>query len=203
MIYNIVKRIFDLFLLLITTIILFPVLIIISIAIKVDSKGPILFKQKRVGKNKKHFTIYKFRTMKILAPSDIPTHKLENPDNWITRFGIFLRMTSLDELPQLINILFGQMSFVGPRPALWNQDDLIFEREKYNANAAIPGITGLAQINGRDTLTIFEKAKLDGQYMKKRSIFFDIKLIFLTFIVVIKRKNITEGKTTKKEQEND
>ena len=203
MIYNIVKRIFDLFLLLITTIILFPVLIIISIAIKVDSKGPILFKQKRVGKNKKHFTIYKFRTMKILAPSDIPTHKLENPDNWITRFGKFLRMTSLDELPQLINILFGQMSFVGPRPALWNQDDLIFEREKYNANAAIPGITGLAQINGRDTLTIFEKAKLDGQYMKKRSIFFDIKLIFLTFIVVIKRKNITEGKTTKKEQEND
>jgi len=155
-------------------VILSPLFIIISIWIKIDSKGPVLFKQKRVGKNKKLFNILKFRTMKIDTPHNMPTHLLEHPEQYITRFGKFLRKSSLDELPQLINILKGDMAVVGPRPALWNQDDLIAERDQYGANDVLPGLTGLAQIMGRDALEIPKKAKYDGDYVAKMRFFKDI-----------------------------
>jgi len=190
-----IKRILDFVLSFIALIILSPVFLIISILIKLDSKGPVLFKQKRVGKNKKHFYILKFRTMKVDTPKDTPTHMLQNPEKYITRVGKFLRKTSLDELPQIINILKGDMSIIGPRPALWNQYDLIAERDKYGANDVYPGLTGWAQINGRDELPIEVKARYDGEYVQKMSFWMDVKCFFRTIISVIKVDGVVEGGT--------
>lgn len=175
--------------------VLSPLYLIIMILIKLDSKGPILFKQKRVGRNKEHFNILKFRTMKIETPKETPTHMLENPEQYITRMGKFLRKTSLDELPQIINILKGNMSIIGPRPALWNQFDLIEERDKYNVHKLYPGITGYAQIKGRDTLSIQDKAALDGEYVKRISLWLDIKIFVGTLISVFKSDGVVEGGT--------
>ncbi len=168
--------------------------------IKIESKGPVFFKQKRIGKNKKEFMIYKFRSMRTDTPKDTPTHLLDDPDIYITKVGRFLRKTSIDELPQIINILKGDMSIVGPRPALWNQDDLIAERDKYNANSIRPGLTGLAQISGRDELEIPVKAKLDGEYTEKISFWLDVKIFFKTIIKVFESDGIVEGKVEKKEE---
>lgn len=189
------KRVIDFILSLIGLIVLSPVFLILCIWIKVDSKGPILFKQKRFGKNKSFFYIYKFRTMYIDTPKDMPTHMLSNPDQYITNAGKFLRKTSLDELPQIINILKGEMAIIGPRPALWNQDDLIEERDKYYANDIRPGLTGWAQINGRDELEIDVKARLDGDYVKHMSFLFDIKCFFGTITSVLKSDGVVEGGT--------
>ncbi|MBT2731075.1 sugar transferase [Carnobacterium sp. ISL-102] len=189
------KRVIDVVLALLGLIILSPVFLIVIIAIKLSSKGPILFKQKRVGKDKVLFNIYKFRTMKIDTPNDAPTHLLKNPDSYITKVGKVLRKTSLDELPQLINIIKGEMSVIGPRPALWNQYDLVIERDKYRANEIYPGLTGWAQINGRDELSIQKKAALDGVYMKEISFLFDVKCFVGTIISVIKNDGIVEGGT--------
>src|SRR5690606_396970 len=167
--FSVVKRIIDFSLSLTTLIVLSVVLLIVSLIIKFESPGPVFFKQRRIGKDKKEFEILKFRTMKIDAPNDMPTHMLDKPDSYITRIGKFLRKTSLDELPQLFNILKGEMSLIGPRPALWNQDDLIAERDKYQANNVLPGLTGLAQISGRDEIPIEVKAKIDGEYVKKKN----------------------------------
>jgi O-antigen biosynthesis protein WbqP len=164
------------------------------ILIKLDSKGPILFKQKRIGRNKKHFYILKFRTMRIDTPKDTPTHMLENPEQWITKVGKFLRKTSLDEIPQIINILKGDMSIIGPRPALWNQYDLIEERDKYGVHKLYPGLTGYAQINGRDEITIQEKAKLDGFYNDNLGLKLDIKIFMNTIKKVVKSEGVKEGK---------
>ena len=171
------------------------VFLILCIAIKLDSPGPILFKQKRVGLHKKHFEILKFRTMRIDTPKDMPTHMLSNPDQYITKVGKFLRKSSLDELPQVINILVGEMSIVGPRPALWNQFDLIEERDKYGANDVVPGLTGWAQINGRDELEIPVKAKLDGEYVEKFGLLMDLKCFFGTITAVLFHKGVVEGGT--------
>jgi len=189
------KRIVDFILAFVGLIILLPLFLMIIIAIKVDSKGPVLFKQKRVGIHKCYFNILKFRTMKIDTPKDTPTHLLENPEQYITRVGRFLRKTSLDELPQIINILFGTMSIIGPRPALWNQYDLIDERDKYGANDVPVGLTGLAQINGRDELEIDVKAKLDGEYTKNIGLLLDIKCFFGTIISIVKKDGVIEGGT--------
>lgn len=199
---DIIKRILDFILSLLGLIILSPLFIIIMIVIKIDSKGPVFFKQKRVGKDKKYFNILKFRTMKIDTPKEVPTHMLENAESYITKVGNFLRKTSLDELPQIINILKGNMSIIGPRPALWNQDDLIEERDKYRANEIKPGLTGLAQINGRDELEIPVKAKLDGEYVEKMSFLFDIKIFFKTIFKVFKHDGIVEGAQAKNKEEN-
>lgn len=187
------KRITDLTLSIVGVLVLSPVLLGIALSIKIDSKGPVLFRQKRVGKNKSHFQILKFRTMKVEAPGDSPTHLLENPDAHITKVGRILRKTSLDELPQLINIIKGEMTIVGPRPALWNQFDLIEERDKYGVNDVIPGITGFAQINGRDELSIEDKAKLDGEYVEKMSNWVDIQCLFKTVTKVLKSDGVAEG----------
>lgn len=170
-------------------------MLVIAIAIKLDSKGPVLFKQKRVGKGKEHFMILKFRTMRTDTPHDAPTHELSDPQKWITKVGGFLRKTSLDELPQLFNIFVGHMSVIGPRPALWNQFDLIAERDKYGANDVRPGLTGWAQINGRDELEIDVKAKLDGEYIEKMGLFFDIKCFVGTIFSVLKSDGVVEGGT--------
>ena len=191
---NIFKPLLDILLSLIAIICLSPVFIIVSCIIKLTSKGPILFKQNRIGKNKKQFQIYKFRTMRIDTPKDVPTHLLENPDMYITPIGKFLRKTSLDELPQLFNILKLEMSFIGPRPALYNQHDLIAERDKYKANDVMPGLSGWAQVNGRDELPIDVKAKYDGEYVDNLSLIFDIKCFLLTFIKVLKSDGVVEGK---------
>jgi O-antigen biosynthesis protein WbqP len=161
----------------------------------VDSPGPILFRQKRVGIHKKYFHILKFRTMRIDTPKDMPTHMLANPEQYITRVGKFLRRTSLDELPQMFNILKGDMSIIGPRPALWNQYDLIAERDKYGANDVMPGLTGWAQINGRDELEIPVKARLDGEYVSRMSFAFDLKCFFGTIASVAKHEGVVEGGT--------
>jgi O-antigen biosynthesis protein WbqP len=187
------KRIIDFTLSLIAMIILWPVFLIIAILIKLDSKGPVLFKQKRIGKNKKHFYILKFRTMRTDTPKDMPTHMLKNPEMFITRVGKLLRKTSLDELPQIINILKGEMSIIGPRPALWNQYDLIEERDKYGANDIYPGLTGWAQINGRDELPIDIKAKYDGEYVERMSFVFDVKIFFKTIFSVLRSEGVKEG----------
>lgn len=200
--YPKVKRLLDFILALLSLIILSPVFIIISLIIKMTSEGPVFFKQKRIGKNKVEFYIYKFRTMRTDTPKDTPTHLLENPEQYITRIGKFLRKTSLDELPQLINILKGEMSFIGPRPALWNQYDLIAERDKYGANDVYPGLTGWAQINGRDELPIPIKARLDGEYVKNMSFLFDLKCFFGTIISVIKSDGVVEGGTGTLKQAN-
>lgn len=192
-VYPYIKRIIDFALSLIAMIMLWPVFLIIAILIKLDSKGPILFKQKRVGKGKKNFYILKFRTMRAETPKDMPTHLLNNPEVYITRVGKFLRKTSLDELPQIINILKGEMSIIGPRPALWNQHDLIEYRDKYGSNDIYPGLTGWAQINGRDELPIDIKAKFDGEYVEKMSLSFDMKIFFKTIFSVLKSEGIKEG----------
>lgn len=198
-----VKRFFDITLSMLGIIVLFPLFVIIAIAILIDDFGPVFFKQDRIGINKSHFNILKFRTMKVNTPHDIPTHLLKDPEQYITRIGRFLRKTSLDELPQLFNILRGDMTIIGPRPALWNQVDLIEERDKYNANSVKPGLAGWAQINGRDELEIEEKARLDGEYVEKQSLLFDCRCFFCTIICAINRKGFIEGGTgtLKKEEE--
>ena len=189
------KRLIDIFLSFIGLIILLLPMLLIVIIIKITDPGPAFFTQNRVGKNKKHFKLLKFRTMKMNTPHDTPTHLLENPEQYITSIGKILRKTSLDELPQLFNIFLGQMSIIGPRPALWNQDDLIKERDKYNVNDIRPGLTGWAQVNGRDELEISVKAKFDGEYVKKVNLLFDIKIFFLTIVKVLKHDGVVEGKS--------
>lgn len=191
--YFYLKRFFDLLLSLIGLVLLSPLFLILVIAIKLDSRGPIFFKQKRVGIHKSHFNILKFRTMRIDTPKDTPTHLLNNPDKYITRVGSFLRKTSLDELPQIINIIKGEMSIIGPRPALWNQFDLIEERDKYGANDVPVGLTGWAQINGRDELEISAKAKLDGEYVNNFGFLFDVRCFFGTLVSVMKSDGVLEG----------
>ena len=193
--YPYVKRCIDFILALIACTVAIPFLLIIAIMIKVDSKGPVFFVQDRVGKHKKIFKMYKFRTMYVDTPHDMPTHLLENPDAYITKVGRVLRKTSLDELPQVIHILKGEMSIVGPRPALWNQSDLIELREKYGANDICPGLTGLAQVKGRDELSIEDKAKYDGEYVKRCSLLFDFMLFMKTIGIVLRGDGIQEGKT--------
>lgn len=195
------KRAIDLLLSFIGICVLIFPMLILAVIIKIDSKGPVFFKQKRVGKNKKHFNILKFRTMRTDTPHDAPTHELSDPKKWITKVGGFLRKTSLDELPQLFNIFVGQMSIIGPRPALWNQFDLIEERDKYGANDVRPGLTGWAQINGRDELEIDVKAKLDGEYIEKMGFFFDIKCFFGTIFSVLKSDGVVEGGTGEMKKE--
>lgn len=189
------KRLVDFIISFIGLILVLPIFLLLILAIKIDSQGPIFFRQKRIGIHKSHFYILKFRTMKSNTPKDTPTHLLESPEKWITRVGKFLRKTSLDELPQIINILKGEMSIIGPRPALWNQYDLIEERDKYGANDVPVGLTGWAQINGRDELPIEKKAELDGEYVRKRSLWFDAICFFGTFTAVFKRKGVIEGGT--------
>ena len=192
---NGLKRVLDFMLSLVGLILLLPVLLIIALIIKLTSPGPVFFKQKRVGKNKTYFNILKFRTMRTDTPKDTPTHLLANPDQYITSIGKVLRKTSLDELPQIINILKGDMSIIGPRPALWNQYDLIEERDRYGANDILPGLTGWAQINGRDELEIDVKARLDGEYVERMSFLFDCKCFFGTITSVLKHEGVVEGGT--------
>lgn len=196
MVYIYLKYFADFILSLIALIILMPLFLIISILIKLTSRGPILFRQKRVGKDCKLFYIHKFRTMRIDTPKDCPTHLLEDPQKHITKIGKFLRKTSLDELPQIWDIFRGKMTIIGPRPALYNQDDLIAEREKYGANSLRPGLTGLAQVSGRDELDIPVKAKIDGEYIEKLNLWLDIKILFKTVFSVLKNKGVKEGKNT-------
>lgn len=200
------KRASDVLMSLAAIIILLIPMAFIAVAIKLDSKGPVLFKQKRIGKGKKSFYILKFRTMRTDAPKDSPTHMLNDPKKWITKVGAILRKTSLDELPQIFNIFVGQMSVIGPRPALWNQDDLIAERDKYGANDIRPGLTGWAQINGRDELPIPVKAKLDGEYAEKlnsgffKGVFMDVRCLFGTVFSVLKSDGVVEGAKEEKEE---
>ena len=195
------KRLIDIMISLIGILVLALPMLILAIVIKLDTPGPVLFRQKRVGLRKKHFNILKYRTMRIDTPKDTPTHMLENPEQWITKTGKFLRKTSLDELPQIFNIFVGHMSIIGPRPALWNQFDLIEERDKYGANDVRPGLTGWAQINGRDELEIPVKAKLDGEYIEKMSFFFDCKCFFGTITSVLKSDGVVEGGTGELEKQ--
>ena len=195
MFYLKIKRVIDFVLSGIGLILLSPVFLLLIISIKLDSPGPVLFKQKRVGIHKHHFNILKFRTMRIDTPSDMPTHLLENPDQWITKVGKFLRKTSLDELPQIINIVKGEMSIIGPRPALWNQFDLIEARDIYGANDVPVGLTGWAQINGRDELEIDVKARLDGEYAEKIGFLMDVRCFFGTIFSVLRREGVVEGGT--------
>ena len=199
---NYIKRLLDIALSLGGIIILALPMALIALAIKLDSPGPVFFKQKRVGKNKEHFSILKFRTMRTDTPPEAPTHELSDPEKWITKTGKILRKTSLDELPQLFNILRGEMSIIGPRPALWNQFDLIEERDKYGANDIRPGLTGWAQISGRDELEIDVKAAFDGEYVEKISLGFGIKCFLGTITSVLKSDGVVEGGTgeIKKEQ---
>ena len=198
-----IKRLIDILLSLLGLIFLSPIFAILIIAIKVDSPGPVLFKQKRVGIHKSHFNILKFRTMRIDTPKDTPTHLLEIPEQWITKVGRLLRRTSLDELPQIINIFKGEMSIIGPRPALWNQYDLIEERDKYGANDVLPGLTGWAQINGRDEFEIDVKARLDGEYAEKMGLMMDVRCFFGTIFSVLRSEGVVEGGTgIKKEEKN-
>lgn len=193
--YGKIKRTMDFMMALLGMIFLSPVFLILIIAIKLDSRGPVLFRQKRVGIHKTHFNILKFRTMRIDTPKDMPTHLLKNPEQYITKVGRFLRRTSLDELPQILNILKGDMAVVGPRPALWNQYDLIEERDKYGANDLRPGLTGWAQINGRDELEIPVKARFDGEYVNKMGLKMDLRCFFGTFISVLRGDGVVEGGT--------
>ncbi len=174
-----------------------PLFILVAGLIKLDSKGPVFFKQRRIGLNKKEFEIYKFRTMKTDAPKNMPTHLLNNPEQYITKLGSFLRKSSLDEIPQLINIVKGEMSIVGPRPALWNQFDLIAARDEFYANDVYPGLTGWAQVNGRDELAIEIKAAYDGEYVKRMSFLFDLLIIFKTAVNVFKSEGVVEGRKEK------
>ena len=196
---NYIKRMIDLILSSVGIVVLIPFWIVIGVAIKMDDPGPIFFKQKRIAKDKngekQFFQIYKYRSMKMCTPHDTPTHLLENPEQYITRVGGFLRKTSLDELPQIFNIWKGEMSIIGPRPALWNQNDLYEERAKYNANDVLPGLTGWAQINGRDELEIDVKARLDGEYVKKCSFAMDVKCFLGTIFSVLRSDGVVEGGT--------
>lgn len=192
-----IKRIVDILLSLAGIVCLSWLMVIIGIVIKCTSKGPVFFKQQRIGILKNRFYILKFRSMRSDTPKDLPTHLLSDPDSFITPIGRFLRKTSLDELPQLFNIFSGKMSIVGPRPALWNQDDLVAERDKYGANNVRPGLTGLAQINGRDELPIPVKAKYDGEYVKDITFIQDIKIFMGTISSVISHKGVKEGGTGK------
>ena len=195
------KRMLDIVLSLFGILLLSWLFLIIIIAMKLDSRGPIFFRQKRVSKGKTYFHILKFRSMRVDAPRDMPTHMLQNPDQYITRMGKLMRKTSLDELPQLFNILAGHMSIIGPRPALWNQYDLLEERDRYGANDIRPGLTGWAQINGRDELDNVTKAKLDGEYVQNLSFAFDCKCFFGTIIKVIRSEGIVEGATDSSDRE--
>jgi len=200
-----IKRLIDILLSIVAIIVLAIPMLIIAIAIKIDDPGPVLFKQRRVGKKKKgeitYFMIWKFRSMKMSTPHDTPTHLLENPDQYITRVGRFIRKTSLDELPQVYQVFTSKLSAIGPRPALWSQDDLVAEREKYGANDIKPGITGWAQINGRDELEIDVKARLDGEYAAAlnagafKGFVMDVKCFFGTFVSVLKSDGVVEGGT--------
>ena len=202
--YNkVFKRLIDIILSGCGIIVLAPVYLIIALAIKMDDPGPVFFRQKRVGIHKTHFHILKFRTMKMNTPKDMPTHLLENPEQYITKVGRILRKTSLDELPQIIQIFTGDMSIIGPRPALWNQFDLIEERDKYGANDVRPGLTGWAQINGRDELPIDVKARFDGEYVENMSFLFDCKCFFGTVVSVLKHDGVVEGGTGQLEKEKD
>ena len=192
--YRFVKRFLDIILSLAAICGLGWLLIIIAVIIKLEDGGNILFKQKRIGLNKSEFYIYKFRTMKVSTPKDVPTHLLENPESYITSIGKFLRKSSLDELPQLFNILKGEMSIVCPRPALWNQSDLIAERDKYGANSVTPGLTGWAQVNGRDELPIEVKSEYDGEYVDRMSFIFDVYIIVKTIVSVFKADGVQEGR---------
>ena len=195
------KRLIDLLLSACAIVVLSPVYLLICIAIVADDPGPVFFRQKRVGIHKTHFLILKFRTMKVSTPKDVPTHLLENPEQYITRVGKFLRKTSLDELPQIFQIFTGKMAIIGPRPALWNQFDLIAERDKYGANDVRPGLTGWAQINGRDELPIDVKARFDGEYVQNLSFAFDCKCFFGTILSVLKSEGVVEGGTGQLEKE--
>lgn len=199
--YPILKRMLDFLLALLALLLLSPLLLILAAAVRLTSPGPALFTQRRVGLHRKLFTIYKFRTMRTDTPKDAPTHLLQDANRFITPLGRFLRASSLDELPQLINILRGDMAFVGPRPALWNQDDLIAARERVGANDVRPGLTGWAQINGRDELPIEVKARFDGEYVEKLSFFFDCKCFFGTIVSVLKHDGVVEGGTGRLEKE--
>lgn len=196
---SIVKPVIDFLLSSIGCFVLLPIYLLIAILIKCDSKGPVLFRQKRIGKGKTEFYILKFRTMRTDTPTDMPTHLLEKPDQYITRIGKILRKSSLDELPQIFNILKGEMSIIGPRPALWNQYDLLEARDLYGANDIKPGLTGYAQINGRDELPIDKKAALDGEYVQKMSFWFDVKMFFGTILSVLKSDGVQEGATNRRE----
>jgi O-antigen biosynthesis protein WbqP len=206
---KVIKRLMDIVLAMLGLILLSWVYLIISIAVFLDDPGPVFFCQKRFGKNKKFFRLHKFRAMKKNAPHEVPTHLLKDPNQYITRVGRFLRRSSLDELPQIWDILVGHMSAVGPRPALWNQDDLIAERDKYGANDVRPGLTGLAQINGRDELAIPEKAKLDGEYTTVltagglRAFWMDVKCFFGSFRPVATAEGVSEGKNVDKSESNE
>ena len=195
------KRLLDVILSGCAIVILSPLLLLIALAIKIDDPGPVLFRQKRVGIHKTLFSIMKFRTMKMDTPRDTPTHLLENPEQYITKVGKFLRKSSLDELPQFFQIFTGKMSVIGPRPALWNQFDLIAERDKYGANDVRPGLTGWAQINGRDELPIDVKARFDGEYVRKVSFLFDCRCFFGTIASVAKHEGVVEGGTGRLEKE--
>lgn len=192
---SIVKPVLDILLSFLALTVLAIPMLLLALMIKLESPGPVLFKQKRVGIHKSHFSILKFRTMRTDTPKDVPTHLLADPEKYITKVGRFLRKTSLDELPQLLNILTGKMSIVGPRPALWNQFDLLEERDRYGANDIRPGLTGWAQVNGRDELEIGEKAKFDGEYVQKQSFLFDIKCVLATAFSVLRREGVVEGGT--------
>ena len=191
------KRFIDIVFSFLAILFLSPFLLMLAVLVMVDSKGPVLFRQKRVGKNKEYFMILKYRTMYADTPQDVPTHLLSNPEARITKIGSFLRRTSLDELPQLFNIFSGKMSIVGPRPALWNQDDLVEERDKYGVNELTPGLTGYAQVNGRDELPIPIKAKLDGDYARNFSFLLDVKIFFRTIGNVFRGSGVVEGQNSR------
>ena len=200
--YNkVFKRLIDVVLSGLGIVVLAPIYLIVALAIKMDDPGPVFFRQKRVGLHKSHFHILKFRTMKMETPKDTPTHLLQNPEQYITKVGRILRKTSLDELPQIFQIFTGKMSIIGPRPALWNQFDLIEERDKYGANDVRPGLTGWAQINGRDELPIDVKARFDGEYVERMSFLFDCKCFFGTIVSVLKHDGVVEGGTGQLEKE--
>lgn len=194
------KRLLDIVLSLMGIVVLAIPMLIVAVVIKVDDPGPALFRQKRVGKDKKLFQLYKFRSMKVSTP-DVPTHLLDNPQQYISKVGSFIRKTSIDELPQLFNILRGDMSIIGPRPALWSQTDLIEERDRYGANSVRPGLSGWAQINGRDELPIDVKARLDVEYVQRMSFAFDVKCFIGTITAVLKREGVVEGGTGTLEKE--
>lgn len=193
--YLTIKRTFDFVLSLFAIFLLSPFLLVFTLLIKLSSRGPVLFRQERIGKDKIHFNILKFRTMRIETPKNTPTHLLDNPEQWITPIGKFLRKYSLDELPQLFNILKGDMSIVGPRPALWNQFDLIELRDQYGVNDILPGLTGWAQVNGRDELSIELKVNYDKEYLERMSLWFDVTCVYHTFFKVLRSEGVIEGKS--------
>lgn len=196
-----IKRLLDIVLSVIGIVFLFLPMIVLALLIRLSSPGPVVLRQRRYGQNKSFFYLYKFRSLTCDAPTDVPTHRLQHPEQYYFPGSRILREFSLDELPQLFNIFLGHMSFVGPRPALWNQDDLIAEREKYGANAVKPGLTGWAQINGRDELAIPDKARLDGEYVSRESFWFDCKCVLLTVGKVMRREGVVEGEQPKKNED--